>query len=82
MTIQEAKNVLPPEFSWVDVSDEGFRNALADIVERKSEVLLVLGQGGCGKSVLYEIAYHLNPSKTKPWPAPVEPQRICLHLLA
>ena len=65
MTIQEAKNVLPPDFSWVDVSDEGFRNALADIVERKSEVLLVLGQGGCGKSVLYEIAYHLNPTKTK-----------------
>ena len=32
MTIQEAKNVLPPDFSWVDVSDEGFRNALADIV--------------------------------------------------
>ena len=65
MTIEEAKKVLPPEFSWVDVSDEGFRNALSDIVERKSEVLLVLGQGGCGKSVLYEIAYHLNPSKTK-----------------
>ena len=43
MTIEEAKKVLPPEFSWVDVSDEGFRNALSDIVERKSEVLLVLG---------------------------------------
>ena len=65
MTIEEAKKALPPEYSWVDVSDEGFRNALSDIVDRKSDVLLILGQGGCGKSVLYEIAYHINPSRTK-----------------
>lgn len=65
MTEASVRKVLPKGFEWVDCSDRNFREAFEDIYYHDSDVLFISGQGGCGKSVLYELAYHLDPRHTK-----------------
>lgn len=65
MTERECRARLPKGFDWVDCSDRRFREALSEIWSDESSVIFISGQGGCGKSVLYQIAYYKNPYYTK-----------------
>ena len=64
MSEQECKARLPKGFSWVDCSDIAFREAFTEIWNPESSIVLISGQGGSGKSILAQIAYHKDPQHT------------------
>ena len=65
MSEQECKAMLPQKFKWIDCGDPSFREALTEIWFGNTPVVLISGQGGCGKSVLYQLAYWQKPSCTR-----------------
>ena len=52
------KTVLSSKFSWVNTSSPSYEEAIDSIMdERGPDIVTVLGPGGSGKSILYQIAY-------------------------
>lgn len=54
---------LPSKYSWVDLSDDLYRDTLDKVLNTKKN-LYINGAGGVGKSVMIELAYNLLPGKT------------------
>ena len=52
---------LPPEYSWVKTDDDEYKKALAEATDPFGPDMVVMGPGGCGKSVLLELMYKMLP---------------------
>lgn len=53
--------MLPEKFSWVKLDDKDFSSALEACLDNSEKRVLIMGPGGAGKSVIYQIAYELGP---------------------
>ena len=58
--------MLPKKYSWVDTSNPRFCQALSEVVAGDTDIVTIAGGGGCGKSVIYRIAYDLHPDRSLP----------------
>lgn len=52
--------VLPKKYEWVDTSSPAFKEALEAIFDDDIPYVSIIGPGGCGKSLLYRIAYDIG----------------------
>ena len=55
---------MPRKYSWVNVSSPAFKEALETVMDRDMLVAAITGPGGSGKSILYKIAYEMDPERT------------------
>ena len=55
---------IPKKYEWVDLSSEAFREALETVMDRDVLTAAVTGPGGSGKSILYKMAYEMDPERT------------------
>lgn len=55
---------LPEKYSWVNIDSPAFKEALKAINDESRQLTVITGPGGAGKSILYKIAYELEPKFT------------------
>lgn len=55
---------IPKKYDWVDLSSPAFREAFETVMDEDILVATVTGPGGSGKSILYKMAYEMDPERT------------------
>lgn len=55
---------IPRKYGWVNISSPAFRSALEAVMDQDMLVTAITGPGGSGKSILYKIAYEMDPERT------------------
>ena len=55
---------IPKRYEWVDLSSEAFRDALETVMDKDVLTAAITGPGGSGKSILYKMAYEMDPERT------------------
>lgn len=55
---------IPKGYEWVDLSSPAFREAYETVMDKDVLTAAITGPGGSGKSILYKMAYEMDPERT------------------